>query len=65
MMLRFVLVARTKTDASGKYSVTLPAGKYVIYTQAGIKETDRAKSEVTVSRDALSTIDLRVDTGVR
>ena len=59
------VVTKTTTDASGKYTLSLPAGKYVIFTQAGLKETDRARSEITISRDALSTIDLRVDTGIR
>ena len=58
-------VGRTKTGADGKFSLSLPAGKYVIFTQSGLQATDRAKSEVTVSRDALATVDLRVDTGVR
>lgn len=59
------VVTKTKTGADGAFSLDLPPGKYVIFTQAGIKETDKRRTDVVVSRDAVAKVDLRVDTGVR
>ncbi|HEU0036152.1 MAG TPA: hypothetical protein VFQ53_36315 [Kofleriaceae bacterium] len=59
------VAGKAKTGADGTFSLDLPAGTYVIFTQAGIKDTDRARQDVTVSRDALAKVELRVDTGVR
>lgn len=58
-------VARTRTGTDGTFSLDLPEGKYAIFTQAGPMEKDRARTDVTVSRDALAKVALRVDTGVR
>ena len=55
----------TKTDADGKFTLDLPAGKYVIITQAGMMPDAKVRTDVTVSRDALSTVELRYDDGVR
>jgi hypothetical protein len=37
----------------------------VIFTQAGPMEKDRARTEVNVGRDALTQVELRVDSGIR
>jgi hypothetical protein len=58
-------VSRTRTGADGTFSLDLPEGRYAIFTQAGPMEKDRARTDVTVSRDALAQVSLRVDTGVR
>ena len=58
-------VARTTTGADGTFSIDLPAGNYAIFTQAGLRPTDRARTDVVVNRDALTRTELRVDTGVR
>ena len=58
-------VARTRAGADGTFSLDLPEGRYAIFTQAGPMEKDRARTDVTVSRDALARVSLRVDTGVR
>ena len=58
-------VGRTRTGADGTFSIDLPAGAYAIFTQAGLQPSDRARTDVSVSRDALTQTALRVDTGVR
>jgi hypothetical protein len=58
-------VATATTGADGTFSLELPPGHYVILTQAGLQATDTKSTEVDVSRDALATVDLTVDTGVR
>ena len=59
------LVTKTTTGDDGAFSLDLPPGNYVILTQAGPMPTDQKRTEVTVSRDALSQVELTVDTGVR
>jgi hypothetical protein len=58
-------VARTRTGADGTFSLELPEGSYAVFTQSGPMENDRARTDVTVSRDALSRTSLQVDTGIR
>lgn len=58
-------VARARTGADGSFDLTLREGDYVIFTQAGPMEKDRARTDVHVGRDALKQVELRVDTGIR
>lgn len=59
------VAGKAKTGADGKFTLDLPAGKYVIVTPAGPTANDQKRTEVTVSRDAMATVSLTVDTGVR
>jgi hypothetical protein len=61
------VASTAKTDQDGKFTVSLPEGKYVIFTGANAAAGADAKqrTDVVVSRDALQTVDLRIDSGVR
>ena len=59
------VAGETVTAADGTFTLSLPEGKYVIFTQAGLGENDRRRTDVAVARDAVATVDLSVDTGVR
>lgn len=59
------VAGKAKAGADGKFTFGLPAGTYVIFTQAGPMPDSKKRTEVTVSRDALSAVTLSVDTGVR
>jgi len=56
---------KAKTGADGKFTLDLPPGNYVILTPAGPMPDNQKRTELTVSRDALATVTLSVDTGVR
>src|SRR5256885_1638945 len=51
------VVASTKSDASGHYTIEVPAGDYTIETQAGAQDTDKKKTDVTVAANATATLD--------
>lgn len=59
------VAGKAKTGPDGKFTLDLPAGTYVIVTQAGPTADDQKRTEVTVNRDAMATVTLAVDTGVR
>jgi hypothetical protein len=59
------IAGKAKTGADGKFTLDLAPGAYVIFTQAGPMPDNKQRTEVTVSRDALATVTLSVDTGVR
>ena len=59
------VAGKAKTGADGTFTLGLPAGTYVIFTQTGPMPDNKKRTEVTVSRDALSTLALSVDPGVR
>lgn len=60
------VAGKTTTGADGKFSVNLPEGKYVILTEGGgVKPGEKTRVEVSVGRDALQNVELRIDTGVR
>jgi hypothetical protein len=59
------VAGKVKTGADGKFSLDLPAGDYVIVTPAGMTPDATKRTEVKISRDALSSVTLTVDTGVR
>jgi hypothetical protein len=59
------VVGKARSGADGKFSLGLPEGKYVVLTPAGPPPAEPKRTEVTVSRDALSTIKLDIDQGVR
>ena len=57
------VVAKTRTDSTGAYSVTLPAGDYTIVTPAGM--TEKKRNDISVAGGASATLDLAVDSGAR
>jgi hypothetical protein len=59
------VVAKTKTDATGAYTVEVPAGEYTILTPAGLPMIPKKRNDVTVGAGAVATLDLTVDTGIR
>jgi hypothetical protein len=59
------LVASATTDAAGRYTVSVPAGDYTIFTQRGIRAEDLERHDLTVTSGATTTLDLTIDTGVR
>jgi len=59
------VVAKTKTDPTGVYTLALPAGDYTILTAAGIYPTDRRRNDATVTIGNTTKLDLTEDTGVR
>jgi len=56
-------VAQTTTDREGKFFVSLPAGHYIIYTQAGPLNT--TPHNIVVKQGQIVFTDLVVDFGVR
>lgn len=59
------VVAKTKTDAEGHYTVMVPGGDYTIITQAGMTKAETKRNDVTVAANAAATLDLSVDSGAR
>ena len=57
------VAGKATATADGTFSMALPPGKYVIVTPAGL--TNKARTEIEIQRDAVSTVSLRVDSGVR
>lgn len=53
------------SDADGRYTVTLPSGKYVIYTQQGPLIESIRENVAIILGDKKTTLDLVIDTGVR
>jgi Carboxypeptidase regulatory-like domain len=56
------VVARTTTDANGRYRVDLPPGRYVVTAQAGMS-CELAATRVTSG--AFAKVDIPCDTGIR
>ena len=59
------VVATTRTDAKGHYSLPLSPGSYVILTRNGPLPEQVKMNEVTVTVGEITRADLEVDTGVR
>lgn len=60
-----VIVTKTKTDMQGKYKTFLNAGKYVIYTKAGMFPSSIKANDFEISEEKNTKLDLVVDTGIR
>jgi hypothetical protein len=56
-------IAQTTTDREGKFFVSLPAGHYIIYTQAG--PLNMMPHDIVVKQGQIVFTDLVVDVGVR
>lgn len=59
------VMATTRSDAEGAYGVDLPPGTYVIYTQRGLRAGDRETHRTEIRSEALTTLNLVIDTGIR
>src|SRR5262249_18092023 len=59
------VVATTKTDASGVYTLALPAGDYTIFTQRGIHPENQQPTDATVTIGNTTKLDLMIDAGIR
>ena len=59
------VAGKATTAADGSFDLELRPGTYAIFTQAGLMATDRKRTDVVVHRDALATVALVIDTGVR
>jgi hypothetical protein len=53
------------TDAKGNYSVELPKGDYVIFTQNGPKDDNVKKNSFTVGDKGTVSLNLNVSTGIQ
>lgn len=53
------------TDAKGAFNIDLPNGSYVIYTQNGPMENNRATHAVKISGGKDQRLDLNVSTGIQ
>ena len=60
-------VTAIRTDAQGVYRVSLPPGTYevVIGPLTGIDSTKDLPATISIARDRETTLDVRIDTGVR
>jgi hypothetical protein len=56
-------IAQTTSDREGKFFVSLPAGHYIIYTQAGPLTT--IPYDIVVKQGQIVPVELVVDIGVR
>ncbi len=60
-------VGRFRSDAAGRFAVTLPAGDYLVVPDAGaplLNPTQQARA-VRVEPDAIAQVQLEFDTGIR
>lgn len=53
------------TDARGYYSIELPAGDYVVFSQNGPKETNRLTHKVHVDAGGTASLDFSISTGIQ
>jgi hypothetical protein len=53
------------TDARGNFSIELPKGSYVIFTQNGPMEKNVQKNTFTIGNGTESHLDLRISTGIQ
>ncbi|MFN8396921.1 MAG: carboxypeptidase-like regulatory domain-containing protein [Bacteroidia bacterium] len=53
------------TDARGYYSIELPAGEYIVFSQNGPKEENRLKHQVHLEAGANASLDISVKTGIQ
>jgi hypothetical protein len=58
-------VARTTTDASGRFTVALPPGDYVVRSEVTGGLPAPAGVEVSVRAGAYVAVELRLDSGIR
>jgi Carboxypeptidase regulatory-like domain len=59
------LVRTTRTDASGRYRIKLPAGIYVVHTNLRPFGTTPRPATVRVRAGRSDEIDFTIDTGIR
>lgn len=57
-------VLTTMTGDDGSYSIDLPAGDYVIFTQNGPKESNKQENAFKVEKEKTTSLPLRVHTGI-
>jgi hypothetical protein len=58
------LALTAMTNSKGQYSIELPSGDYVIYTQNGPMEKNRESHPVHIQKGSTVALDLRVSTGI-
>lgn len=59
-------VARLQIDADGMYRVELPVGFYMVdINHAGIDTAAGLPSEIEITADGLTRLDIDIDTGIR
>ena len=59
-------VARVQIDGQGKYHVSLPVGTYVVdINRAGIDRGIDLPATVQIEADAVTRLDVEIDTGIR
>lgn len=60
------VVARTSTDAGGRFTLQVPAGDYLLEVELqGIEIAKEAPLSLTVREGAVTTVQIDVDTGIR
>ncbi|MEM0997141.1 MAG: hypothetical protein AAGN35_08680 [Bacteroidota bacterium] len=57
-------VVTTTTNGLGTYQLTLPVGEYVIFTQNGPKAENRKANRFEIEKDAVTSLDLAISTGI-
>jgi hypothetical protein len=57
---------RLKIDGSGNYQASLAVGRYVIdIKRSGIETAKELPKEIQISKDAITQLDIDLDTGIR
>lgn len=52
------------TDRNGHYSIELPVGEYIIYTQKGIQPENKIENRFTIEKDKTTSLELSISTGI-
>ncbi|MGB2963646.1 MAG: hypothetical protein WBB69_06635 [Anaerolineales bacterium] len=57
---------RLQLDSTGWYQGKLPVGTYVIdINRIGIDSADNLPMQITISTNSVTTLDIKIDTGIR
>ena len=58
-------VARTTTDARGRFTIALPPGRYLVASEVAGPFPVPGEAEVTVRAGAYASVELHLDSGIR
>jgi len=60
-----VMIAEIVPDASGTYSIELPAGKYIVDLEKPHRFGKNLPAEITIRENETTLLDIHIDTGIR